>query len=213
MVCKMADPTKAYNLRASRLRAWLGLAALICACGLFLHLSATNSVAQVLPVTLKEMVASAGTIVTGRVVEVREGAHPDYRNVTVTFVTVQVEEIFKGRANDVTRHEFMQFGGRSAMRIPELPTYRVGDEIVLFLYPESEYGFTSPVGGWQGKLALRADPQTGDRVVTPALGPERFYQGIAVEKLSPAERQLVRGSSQVADYRSFASLVRTLVKK
>lgn len=167
--------------------------------------------AQVLPVTLKEMVQSASIIVTGRVVEVREDRHPHYRRVGVTYVTVEVEEMLKGAANGQTRHTFMQFGSMGLTRISELPTYRVGEEVVLFLYPESEYGFTSPVGGGQGKLYLQRDPQTGRRIVSYGLAPTKFYEGLDARVLPPSERSAMSSSARSVDYRTLASLVRKLV--
>jgi hypothetical protein len=161
--------------------------------------------------SLKEMAASAGTVVTGRVVEVREGRHPQYPNVKVAYITMAVEETLKGQANGQTQHTFMQFGG-GVVRIHELPGYRVGEEVVLFLYPESQYGFTSPVGGSQGKFYVHADPQTGERVVTNELNNVRLFEGIKTAMLSPAERQIVRSGSGPVNYRTFASLVRKLTK-
>jgi len=118
----------------------------------------------------------------------------------------------KGTANRQSRHVFMQFGGMGVTRVRELPVYHVGEEVVLFLYPESEYRFTSPVGGGQGKFNLRPDPQTGERVVTNALNNVRLFEGIGTEKLSPAERTAVRDAEKAVGYRTFASLVRQLVK-
>jgi hypothetical protein len=168
--------------------------------------------AQVLPITLKDMVEHASTIVTGRVIEVREGSHPKYPNVNVTFIKVEVEEMLKGQPNHRSQHVFMQFGGLGATRLHELPTYDVGQEVTLFLYPESQYGFTSPVGGEQGKFSLRADPQTGQKVVTYGLGSTKLFEGIGVEKFSSAERQVLQGRSRASDYHVFASIVRKLVK-
>jgi hypothetical protein len=184
-------------------------------CALFILALANLPVVQgqVLRTSLKEMVEDAGTIVTGRVVEVREGGHPDYPNVSVTYITVEVEEVMKGQANRRARHTFMQFGGLETARLHELPTYRAGEDVVLFLYPESQYGFTSPVGGSQGKFRLRTDPQTGERVVMNALSNVKLFEGISPEKLSSAERQVVRGQDKAVSYRTFASIVRKLVKQ
>jgi hypothetical protein len=162
--------------------------------------------------SLKEMAASAGTVVTGRVVEVREGRHPQYPNVKVTYITMTVEDTLKGQANRQTQHTFMQFGGAAARLVHELPTYHLGEEVVLFLYPESQYGFTSPVGGSQGQFSVRTDPRTGERVVTNGLNNIKLFEGIDVETLSPAERQVVQRGSGPVNYRTFASLIKKLIK-
>jgi hypothetical protein len=169
--------------------------------------------AQVMRVNLREMVEAAGTIVTGQVVDVREGRHPNYPNVAVTYITVEVEDMLKGAPNRQTQHVFMQFGGLGATRMREVPSYRVGEEVVLFLYPESEYGFTSPVGGDQGKFYVRTDPQTGQKVLGNSLKNARLFEGIDTNKLSLAERNAVRSDGTSVDYQAFASLVRRLVKK
>jgi hypothetical protein len=172
----------------------------------------TNTLAQVKRVSLSEMVAASGTVVTGRVVGVREGRHPNYTNIVVTFVTVEVSEMLKGAAKNITRHEFMQFGGTGLTRIQDMPSYRVGEDIMLFLYPESEQGFTSPVGGGQGKFQINQDTQTGERSVNQALPNARLFDGLKTQKLTTAERALVRRSETAMDYRAFSSLVKRLAR-
>jgi hypothetical protein len=51
------------------------------------------------------------------------------------------------------------------MLIPDLPTYRPGEEVLLFLYPATGTGLTSPVDGRQGKRPLLLDARTGESVV------------------------------------------------
>jgi hypothetical protein len=128
---------------------------------------------------LRSLAQRAGTIIAGRVVQVRPGTHPAYSRVGVTFVTLRVTEAFKGAApGDFT---FMQIGHAgdtpppagqaNFMLLPDLPTYRPGEEILLFLYPPSDAGLTSPVDGIRGKRPLRRDPATGQlQVVGMTLG-------------------------------------------
>src|SRR5690349_1533672 len=104
---------------------------------------------------LATMTERAGTIVSGRITQIRAGAHPQYRNIGVLFVTMKVEEVMKGAPGET--FTFMQFTGQkldnnggkglsAAQPLPDMPSYRVGEEVVLFLYPPSSVGFTSPVG-------------------------------------------------------------------
>ena len=114
-------------------------------------------------VNLAEMTSHAGRIVHGRVVEVREGLHPQQQRLAVTFIKVQVIEMLKGgAARDVT---FMQYGNRTHPYVTHMPSYSVGEEVVLFLYPESKLGFTSPVGQGQGKFVVRNDVRSEQRVL------------------------------------------------
>lgn len=48
------------------------------------------------------------------------------------------------------------------------PRYWVGERVVLFLYPPSRAGLTSPVGGTKGKLPVVADAIHGSQVLLPS---------------------------------------------
>lgn len=200
-----------YLLSLRRAGIWLAVMVMIgISVGRFVEMT---GLAQVKRVSLSEMVAASGTVVSGRVVQVREGRHPHYPNIAVTFVTVEVEDILKGAASHISRHEFMQFGGTGITRIHDIPSYQVGEEIVLFLYPESEQGFTSPVGGGQGKFYLNRDSQTGERWVNQALPNTNLFDGIKTQKLTAAERDLIGRAGSAMNYRAFSSLVRKLAQQ
>jgi hypothetical protein len=122
-------------------------------------------------VPLGERVRLAERIVVGRVSSVRVGAHPRYPRVVVTHVTLRVRETWKGETTETL--SFMQFGDASdeprpapqggelySPRIPGMPSYRVGEEVLLFLHRPSEAGLTSPVGGPAGKVPIRRDATT-----------------------------------------------------
>lgn len=130
-------------------------------------------------VPLEERARKAERIVVGRVTGARVGTHPRYPRVVVTHVTLRVRETWKGAPAEVVT--FMQFGdaaggtpkereGRVRMpRIPGLPTYTVGEEVLLFLFPPSDAGLTSPVGGAGGKIRVRRDAATGAPSVEEAV--------------------------------------------
>lgn len=129
----------------------------------FLTLLSFPGLANSRSVNLAEMTSHAGRVVHGRVVEVREGVHPLHEQVAVTFLKVQVIEMLKGgAAREVT---FMQYGNSTQQYVAHLPKYSVGEEVVLFLYPESKLGLTSPVGQGQGKFVVRNDVRSGQRVL------------------------------------------------
>lgn len=175
--------------------------------------------AQVTEVTLGELVAEAGTIIAGRVVEVREGRHPDYRNIVVTFVTLDVVEAFKdigGKVQSAARPRltFMQFGNPRTLPIHDLPAYRPGEEVVLFLYPESQYGFTSPVAGGQGKFIIERDLKTGARRVVNGINNWNLLRGVDADRLglSSTERATIAQQRGAISYDVFASLLRKLMQ-
>ena len=166
-------------------------------------------------VNLDEMTVSAGRIVYGRIAEVRGGYHPDYTRISVTFVTLDVIEMIKG--GGARRMTFMQFGSAQGVgRNYHMPNYRVGEEVLLFLYPESRYGFTSPVGEGQGKFIVSNDPRTGRRALINDRGNRQLFEPLRNEKavsrlkLNSAERLLVAQDNGVADLGTFRSLVRKL---
>jgi hypothetical protein len=122
-------------------------------------LAADAHATTVLPLDLPALVGQADAIFVGRVVEVRSGT--DANGLAATWTTFDVAEPVKGAA--------------AGFRVPALPRYRVGEEILLFLHAESDAGFTSPVGLGQGCFRIvRKDGSTaavndvGNRNLTAA---------------------------------------------
>jgi hypothetical protein len=139
--------------------AWVGLL-------LWASVAAPAAADRMRPVSLAEMARSAGTIVVGGVTEVRVGPHPQHPRVMVTYVTLRVQDAWKGSPGRTLT--FMQFGDASGaplhaaapgqvrgLRFPGMPTYAEGEEVLLFLRRPSRAGLTSPVGGRAGKIAVR----------------------------------------------------------
>ncbi len=122
--------------------------------------------ATVLPLSLDQLAAQADRIFVGRCESVTVAL--DERGVPATYARFQVEEGLKGVAGGGTIL-VKQFGdartalkvaeGESAVVSPKTMTlagaaYRPGASYLLFLYPESDRGFTSPVGGGQGRFEI-----------------------------------------------------------
>lgn len=168
-------------------------------------------------VNLAEMTTRAGRIVHGRVVEVREGLHPKNEHMAVTFVTVQVTEMLKGEAARAVT--FMQYGNSTHQYIVHMPKYAVGEEVVLFLYPESKLGFTSPIGEGQGKFLVRDDVRTGTRTLLNEQLNRTVLTGLDGAKmtaklaLTRTERDLVNLSESDAGKKLEFSAFRSIVRK
>jgi hypothetical protein len=116
------------------------------------------------PLDITELTQSAGTIVHGRVMAVQQGTHPDFPNVAVVNVTVQVFRNIRGAAGQqITFRQWVQpvrqlgVANAPARKLRVAAGYTVGQELVLFLYPNSRYGLTSPVGADQGRFAVLRD--------------------------------------------------------
>jgi hypothetical protein len=182
---------------------------------LALSASAASTLASSRSVNLAELTASSGRIVHGRIAEVRAGRHPTYSHLEVTFVTLEVIEMLKG--TPARRVTFMQYGNsQGGIRSFHLPRYTVGEEVVLFLYPESRSGFTSPVGEGQGKFLVRHDPLLGRRALLNERGNRALFERLDLTKmpsrltLDQAEREVLAQERGAAEFESFRSLVRKL---
>jgi hypothetical protein len=140
-----------------------------------------------LPADFKDHVTGSQAIVRGRVVDVR-AEWMDGRRRIDTLVTVEAAEYLKG-----------DFGESVTFRVPggELgryrtiligaPTFREGEEVVLFLNaqgPSVPYLF----GLGQGVFRIVQDPRSGQRVVTPPALLAASAQGGRVVRGAPGRR-------------------------
>ena len=105
---------------------------------------------------LAQIVTAADRAFAGRVVAVHSGR--DTAGTPATWVTFAVDTPLKGRlGNEIT---IKQIGASeplsdgTTLRLPGVPSYKIGDELVLFLAGDSEAGFTSPIGLEQGKYPI-----------------------------------------------------------
>jgi hypothetical protein len=148
------------------------------------------------PVTLRQIVGSAGYIFSGTVtgIEFAQPTRPD--EVATVRLTFRVEEGIRGvrsRQSLVIREwaGLWNAGER----------YRVGQRIVLALYSPSKLGLTSPVGGALGRFSL----DSGGFLVVP---PEQNHMLAS----DPAIGSWLKGKDRVSG-RSFARMLRRTVKE
>lgn len=121
---------------------------------MMLTLSSHSKSMTVLPMNLDQMTQDSGKIIHGKVISIREEIHKTL-GIPVSIVSLQTEECLKGDIS--SQIQFRQVKGIG------LPVYREGEEIVVFLYPESKAGVTSPVGGDQGLFKV-ISTQEGKRI-------------------------------------------------
>lgn len=145
-----------------------------------------------MPVTspLAQITRAAGTIFSGRVTAVVPLAASGAQSVKTIAITFHVEHAIRGVSvgEDLTIHEWMGLW-TSGER------YRVGERVLLFLFPPSKLGLTSPVGGPMGRFAVDASGH--------------ILTGSRIGELS-ADLRFAEDSR--LDYRSFASAIRELSK-
>jgi hypothetical protein len=173
------------------------------------------------PLDIGELTQSAGTIVHGRIVAVQQGTHPDFPNVAVVNVTVQVLRNIRGAAaQQITFRQWVQpirqlgVAKAPARKMRAAAGYTVGQELVLFLYPQSRYGLTSPVGADQGKFAVLHDASgthvrnnVGNTVVFGDLQGAARRLGVPV-----TQSDLAAAKKPAMDLDSFLSLVSRLAQ-
>jgi hypothetical protein len=95
------------------------------------------------------MVQAAGIIFSGHVTYVGRAGPIAGRVPAATSITFQVDHAMRGTASgqSVTIHEWAGLWSRGER-------YRVGEQLLLFLYPPSKLGLTSPVSGALGRFAV-----------------------------------------------------------
>ena len=120
---------------------------------------------RVLPMNLPELVEDAGKIFVGKCIQVKSGRDPS-TGLIVTWVTFEVSRGIKGDVGET--ETFKQIGGTDEeLTLSSFtPAFRVGEEVLLFIYPESPVGLTTAVGLHQGKFNIYTDKKTGKRKVT-----------------------------------------------
>lgn len=112
---------------------------------------------MVKPMTLDEVTADSKHVVHAVVTSVVSGR--DENGVPSTWTTFEVAETLKGTHE--TPFTIKQYGVATPLadgtltRVAGLPTYEVGEELVLFLRGASRRGFTSPVGLGQGTYRVK----------------------------------------------------------
>ena len=104
---------------------------------------------------------------------------------------------------------------KTASTLARVPTFRPGQEVILFLYPESTYGFTSPVGFGQGCFYVISGSD-GRRMVLNEFNNKDLFSGMNIEHRAsmPTREQKVTPAFLPADgpldFEVFAELLGVL---
>jgi hypothetical protein len=122
--------------------------------------------ASVIAPTFDAMVTRAQTVFVGQTTDVRSHwVATSSGRAIVTVVTFRVIRALKGELGGQTQLEFLGGTvGEDRMEIPGMPTFRVGDEDVLFVDERGQP--VSPVVGFMhGRFRVLEDPGTRRRSV------------------------------------------------
>lgn len=126
---------------------------------------------QVRALDLQQLTDQAGTIFYGRCVHVEE-THDAATGLPILEATFAVDRAVKG---DVSRtHVIRMLRSEQA----GAPSFRPGEQVVLFLYAESTLGLSSPVGFGQGKFTVSPD-KSGRPVAIHAFRSEVLERDLA----------------------------------
>jgi len=180
---------------------WLSVAVLLAT------LTAVPLYASILKhLNLQQLCAQAGTVFSGVCISV------DRSDSAVVSYTFAVHQMLKGTpAATITVRMHA-----SAAALARAPSFHIGQEVVLFLYPTSEHGFTSPVGFGQGCFQI-SRTSDGYRTVVN----ERMNKGLLTGMSLRRDPQHNNSSFITAlaasanggpiDYDEFLQLVKTVV--
>lgn len=168
----------------------------------------------VLPLDLKTIDQQAERVFVGDVISVASDL--DEYQIPATFVRLQVLEGIRGvRTGDQILIKQYRGGSRidgsdgSVLIFPKTLRqsplfFQEGERLVLFLYPESRYGFTSPVGFGQGAFSIERE---GTReVVRNVWGNSFFKWGLSEQTM----RALSLPQGGPIDLETFLQVVRRL---
>jgi len=143
------------------------------------------------PTFLQQMTRAAGTIFSGTVTSVARMPATSPQSLGTIVISFHVERAIRGvrAGQNLTIHEWMGLW-TSGQR------YRVGEHVLLFLFPPSKLGLTSSVGGAMGRFGV----DTAGRVV---IGPHIGTINIGTIK---ADR-ILAGKARV-NYEDFVRAIR-----
>jgi hypothetical protein len=98
---------------------------------------------------LPQIAQAAGIIFSGRVTFVGQSGPVSGHAPAATIITFRVEQAMRGTVpgQSLTIHEWAGLWNSGEH-------YRVGEHVLLFLYPPSKFGLTSPVSGSLGRFAM-----------------------------------------------------------
>lgn len=130
-----------------------------------------------------DLVQRAEDVVVGTVAEVGNAQKPS--GEPITLVTVSDLTVLKGDASDSITLEF--YGGPVgdyAVRVPDMPTFKPGERVVLFIAGNGE-NVCPLVGVWQGSFRVRYDDSRDTEIVTTNGGTP--IAGIVDDRVRPVE--------------------------
>ena len=200
-------PSRFFHIRRA-------IALLLPAATLALIISSRPLQAQFLskPINLAYLAQRADVIVQGKVTDVLNERLPGYPNIPTIKVTLNVESMVRGPAAATYTFREIILGLRPR---EDKRSYKVGQQLFLFMLTPSQYGLSSPIGDEQGRFRITRNPK-GNLTVINGNNNEGMFTNVELAA-SKAGRKLTRSQSRVAATRrgpvqldEFVSLVKSL---
>lgn len=150
-----------------------------------------------------ELVALAEQVVVGTVADLKQSTDPS--GAPATYVTFSDLTVLKGDVGDTLTLRF--YGGEGdgvVVRIPEMPTFNLGERAVLFVAGNGR-DVCPLVGVWQGRFNVRFDAdrqtdvvETNDRVPVAAVAGRQIVRAPTAEGATAAAMPLAEFLDHVA---------------
>ncbi|HZR64123.1 MAG TPA: hypothetical protein VFA85_03190 [Terriglobales bacterium] len=134
------------------------------------------------PMVLHRVLAKSGQIFSGTVIKVEHSTTNSSTALATTSVQLRVDEAIRGvRKGQIVQVKEWAGLWQSGER------YHPGERVLLFLYPPSKFGLTSPVGRNAGRFSV----DTGGHVfIRPATGfPRKVPVHRIAEQIRRAEQE------------------------
>ncbi len=127
------------------------LVLLVCYSSAVAHRGDENDAARVLGPQWKQMSRASGMIFAGKILAIEPLPPSAKRPLPLTMVSVRVKHAIAGvQQGQVVK--FREWASASSIH----RSLRIGQHVLLFLYPPGKLGLTSPANGAAGVLALDA---------------------------------------------------------
>jgi len=164
--------------------------------------------AVVKEMNLAAMAAAAQRVFSGVCIDRQTLYDPQQQREVVAF-TFRVDQVLKGAAQD----RLTVKASKMLVDLKQVPTYCVGEEVVLFLSGESRLGFASPVGLGQGRFRV-LQGAGGQRAVANERNNRNLFKAMDMpdglrSALQPGHAAAAPGGP--LPYEQFLDLVRALI--
>lgn len=118
----------------------------------------------VLKMSMKDLAKKSDAVVLARVED--EVARYDANKEIYTYITLRVLEPVKGSQKDelITIRQIGGVVGNIASIVPGMPTFKKGEEVVVFLSQRDREGYPWVMGLQQGKYSVSTDERGSKRV-------------------------------------------------